>query len=65
MTKKKYRICTKCTPNHYENCDTCFGFGVLFAMGNYIPIAAGKAKNPPNKWEKCPECHSTPNGISK
>lgn len=24
----EYRICKKCAIHHYENCESCFGFGV-------------------------------------
>jgi DnaJ-class molecular chaperone len=75
IKNKQYRICTECRIRHYENCETCFGFGVYRkrTIDGVIPIPAyvamgekeikgeGEIKN----WEACPECHSTPNGIPK
>ena len=62
----KLRICTKCKPNHYENCPKCFGFGVRKAInsfGEHVPIIADESSNPPNDWIKCSYCKSTPRGL--
>lgn len=60
--RKEYRICTDCKIHHYENCETCFGFGLTLYN---IPITAAEAmgyeKLP--EWKLCPECGSTPKGI--
>ena len=63
---KKYRICKKCAIRHYENCETCFGFG-LYDRDAYHPISAsdaieGKLEFPVRP---CPECGSTEKGLSK
>lgn len=68
----KYRICTKCEIHHIENCGTCFGFGVMKQLESdeegktFIrPIAAGRAiDGDAGDWMPCPECKSTPAGIS-
>ena len=61
----KYRICKKCDVWHFENCDTCFGFGL---KSNNTPISAGMAHdlrltNSIENTKPCPECHSTIYGI--
>ncbi len=62
VTQKKYRICTKCEVHHYENCGTCFGFGLKL---NDTPIIAAEAMGYRElpEWKECPECKSTPKGI--
>ena len=58
-----YTTCTSCIPNHYTNCNTCYGFGIYPSRGHNIPIAAHEAlANIPNT-EPCPECGSTIHGI--
>jgi len=61
---EKYRVCTKCKIHHYENCGTCFGFGLKREIPN-SPINAscvmGDDMLP--EWIECPECGSTPAGI--
>jgi len=64
-TMKVYRVCTDCPIHHYENCDTCAGFGVY--PGKTIPVVpiwAGEAHDGtyPDNWLPCPECGSTPMG---
>lgn len=54
------RICTDCTPRHYENCEACYGFGV-YADG--LPITAAESDNDPPDARPCPTCHSTTNGV--
>ena len=61
-----FKICTECSPNHIENCTTCFGFGLKkHPNGNEdVPITAGAAmRGSPPEWRQCPECLSTPDGI--
>lgn len=62
-----YRICTHCNIHHYENCPTCFGFGLKYAKlhKTLIPIGAGEAEKKayPKDWQACPDCKSTPRGI--
>lgn len=60
-------ICETCDVKHYDNCPTCFGFGVRprTVDGDPIPIPAGE---PPGAVEginylPCPACKSTPAGI--
>lgn len=52
-------VCTtRTTPNHYTNCNTCFGFGIYYSRGKNIPVDSYAITNstiPPNA-EKCPEC---------
>jgi len=39
------RLCTKCEPNHYENCPECFGFGhYINKDGTSVIVAAGQAE---------------------
>ena len=70
MTKKKiFNICTKCSaPNHIDNCDTCFGFGVLTirSRDGLVPVRGGISKIVKDgAWSTCPECGSTPKGVNK
>jgi len=64
---KEYRICDKCEIHHYENCGTCFGFGVYYVEGRCIPVSASVAHDKePNlglEISECPECGSTNWGI--
>jgi hypothetical protein len=68
---KKYRICRKCDIHHYENCQSCFGFGVYLSKnGNgIIPVSAGQAiwrddgRGIIGKVRACPECGSTIEGM--
>lgn len=75
----EYRVCTKCWVPHFENCGTCFGFGVLKrrTADGVIPVAAGEAFHITtgeevltsyrctslDEVEPCPECGSDVNGI--
>ena len=68
MTERNYRICTNCPIHHYENCNTCFGFGVYTVErypGEYFPVSAGAAHERTFRGPcfPCPECGSTPNGL--
>jgi hypothetical protein len=63
-----YKICTKCKIHHYENCGTCFGFGVFDRKNEfdkYVPVAAYEAyyEGFIDGCIPCPECRSTRNGI--
>ena len=62
-----YRICTKCVIHHYENCGTCFGFGVYAKAteDGLIPVNAHAAHAQEFRGETipCPECGSTPEGL--
>lgn len=68
---KEYRICTKCLIHHYENCNTCFGFGIYEpddSPGKTFPVIAAAAHGfiaIHGKFLPCPECDSTIKGISK
>jgi len=66
---KEYHVCHKCEINHYENCGTCFGFGVYYAENSCIPVSASIAHNKNTEGRPeisgCPECGSTDNGISE
>lgn len=58
-----YTICTSCHVPHYENCGTCFGFGLEY---DGSPVTAHDAKyNIMIGLMPCPECHSTIEGIPK
>jgi len=62
-----YRICTKCAIHHYENCGTCFGFGVYVkaTVDGLIPVNAHAAHTQEFRGETipCPECGSTTAGL--
>jgi hypothetical protein len=63
-----YRICQKCKIEHYENCQTCLGFGVKSELhyGELVPIIAYDAiHGTVTDWRECPTCHSTIKGIPK
>lgn len=68
----EYQICRRCPVWHYENCGTCFGFGVrVNSSGLNVPIRACEAihvgnssDQPLPEWIRCPECGSTPQGLS-
>ena len=57
---KTFRACHDCEIEHYENCGTCFGFGL---RGN-VPISANEAHEAHRKHVSiggaitCPECGS-------
>lgn len=56
-----YHVCTEYPIHHYDNCNTCFGFGV-YSQGN--PVIAAEAHGAP--WIDtfpCPECGSTVKGV--
>lgn len=61
------QICERCQIHHYENCGSCFGFGVYESQrGNgLVPISASEAHDlrPPGEPLPCPECKSTINGV--
>ena len=63
------RVCTRCAIHHYENCGTCFGFGLYPGERELFPITARWAHGSPpsrplpEKWIPCPECGSTPAGL--
>ena len=67
--KMEYHICTECKIHHYENCDTCFGFGVYKNPNctEQFPITAGVAHDlhlsPIKGALPCPECKSTLKGL--
>ena len=63
----EYRVCKKCDVHHYENCYSCFGYGVRLA--SELPISAIEAEmlrqiHGANLYSKaCPECGSTYQGL--
>lgn len=65
------RLCTVtgCTaPKHYENCRSCFGFGVYEDDGKHhaTPVSASEATGDSPKLRAaivCPECGSTAAGA--
>ena len=68
MNIEGLRICTACRIHHYENCGTCFGFGMYPGRdGSLVPISAGAAHSGefPGNWATCPECDSGPEGLRK
>lgn len=69
VVPSKYRVCTKCKVMHYENCETCFGFGLYTTAGMYLayPLSESKAIDgigtDVTKLFPCPECKSTNKGV--
>lgn len=68
------RICTSCQIKHYENCRTCFGFGVkdIVHPDGLIPVNASTAEEiriygtlPAARVKRCPECGSNVYGIDE
>jgi len=65
---EELRVCTNCEIHHYENCPSCFGFGVYNVKAadyRIYPMPAGAAHDGSFRtkdWEPCPFCHSTPYG---
>lgn len=55
------RICRTCAPPHIENCEDCFGFGVLRAHPT-VPVSAGAAPTIGEDGLPCPTCKSTSQG---
>lgn len=64
MSDKKHTICTECEIHHYDNCHTCFGFGV-YSYGEQTPVTAGQAREGLFFGDviPCPECGSTEKGL--
>jgi len=65
MSGKKHTICTECEMHHYDNCHTCWGFGVYSHGDQTQPVSAGEAHA---RWFfgdviPCPECGSTEKGL--
>ena len=59
-----YTICRVCkTITHFDNCPTCFGFGIKYEKGKNIPVIAIEAMTGIPNTEPCPECGSTQKGI--
>ena len=67
------RICTTCDVRHYENCEFCWGFGLVAkaymydpqdGINHHLPVKGGESHNPP-PWISCPNCGSTPSGVPK
>lgn len=62
--KSKYRVCSKCKIRHYENCESCWGFGVYSSTPwnavHAIEAISGNLKGPVLP---CPECRSTEKGV--
>ena len=65
---EKLRICTECSVHHYENCNSCWGFGV-YKISDRVdeawPVLATDVVNKVFKSPvlSCPECGSTEKGI--
>src|SRR5690349_16350488 len=60
------RLCTSCAIAHYENCPSCFGFGVYGdTTERPLPVSAAKAMGDdaiPASARACPTCGSTAKG---
>jgi len=58
-----HRVCTKCPTPHPENCERCFGFGLV----DSVPIAANRAYGPLLPGRKtCETCRGSqpgPQGV--
>lgn len=69
MAEKAYRLCTACAIQHYDNCGTCFGFGVYTLPdrpGEVFPVSAVEAMETRmfrGVVQACPECLSTVDGA--
>lgn len=60
---KVYRICTACEIPHYENCETCFGWGVYSNQaGDIVSAAEAMYRRFKGPVYACPECGSDENG---
>jgi hypothetical protein len=58
------RICTDCPIHHYENCDTCFGFGVYSDIaGDVVTASEAIDDNLKGEVKKCPRCGSDEKGM--
>ncbi len=69
-TPDALRVCTTCLIHHYQNCETCFGWGVYvgpFTEDRLIPVSAHNAHTKEFLWatSPCPECGSGPGGMPK
>ncbi len=66
---EQFKICTKCSINHVENCTTCLGFGLYKSeqMVSLAIISAGEAydKAHNNDFIVCSECGGNPFGCKK
>lgn len=66
---KNLRVCEQgCKVPHYENCETCFGFGVYSQQPGDIVRAyhaqlASYGKQLKSEVHPCPECGSTEKGL--
>lgn len=56
-----YKICTACDIHHYEDCGTCFGFG-LHDDDTIVRAIDAHNKNY-TRTIPCPECGSTVKGL--
>lgn len=59
-------VCHACDVAHYDNCPTCFGFGVRprTVDDRPVPISAGRyTLTAGSDWLPCPTCKSTPQGL--
>jgi hypothetical protein len=67
--ERPFHICEQCTPPHYDNCETCWGYGVMpstIATSRTVPVPAGMAiEEPPANARPCPTCGSTVKGVPK
>jgi hypothetical protein len=68
LKNKVYRICFACEINHFENCESCYGFGVYKISTNpsgTFPVTAAEAHDKQFKGAvlPCPECGSTEKGC--
>ena len=62
---KEHRICKECEIHHYENCETCFGFGIYSIQpGDIVSAHEAIEKEYNRKVLKCPECGSNEKGCS-
>jgi|APSaa5957512622_1039677.scaffolds.fasta_scaffold72199_2 hypothetical protein len=56
-------ICRDCDIAHYNNCTTCFGYGLIYS-DRLMPITAREAEEKEyDGFEYCPECLSGPMGV--
>jgi hypothetical protein len=69
--KVDLHVCTTCDVPHFDNCPTCWGFGVRYYDGPHGSIPISGENSVRHKalmyidldWKACPTCGSTPRGI--
>ena len=65
MCKNKiYRVCTDCEIHHFENCESCWGFGVYSGtLGDAVRASDAHDGTFKSEVYPCHECGSTEKGL--